>query len=370
MSKAEDLDLPVQLILDSGAYSAWRQKKPIDVHQYIEFIKKHELIHRVVNLDQIPGEYGRVPSPHEVEESAACGYKHLKIMRKAGIDAMPVFHQGERRYWLDKMLDDGYDYIGISPANDRTTKQKEIWLDEIFGYLCGLKGFPSIKTHGFGVTAYPIMYRYPWFSCDSVTWLLIGGYGCIFVPKSSHGAHDYTLAPDVISLSQRIKKGKASAAALDYDKHVDQVGPYTRKYIIDFIEENGFTLQEARDNYLIRQKICARTFVTALQTYEVGAFKGELSFFKETSTRGQTTPVHPHIKKVFSLTTSPEHSGILADEGIRNRLLTYYYFQDAEPFDLDEYIRCGRITDDMLSSKQRKRRQRKKKRADLQRIRL
>jgi hypothetical protein len=154
----------VDLVLDSGAFSCWKRQEELKLDEYIEFCHLHKAyIWEQVNLDTIPGHFGKVPSPAEVEESAAKSHKNALLMRAAGLEPMPVYHMGERRYWLDKIIGDGFKYVGISPANDRTTKQKVEWLDEIFGHICGSKGFPQVKTHGFGVTALPILFRYPWY---------------------------------------------------------------------------------------------------------------------------------------------------------------------------------------------------------------
>ena len=45
-----------------------------------------------------------------------------------------------------------------------STKDLLPWLDRIFStYICDDKGFPKVKTHGFGLTT-SLMIRYPWYS--------------------------------------------------------------------------------------------------------------------------------------------------------------------------------------------------------------
>jgi hypothetical protein len=351
----------VDLILDSGAYSAWKKRESLTVDQYAEFINKHKssLAH-YVNLDRIPGEWGRVPSPSEVEASAQIGMENLLKLRKLGLLAMPVFHQGERLYWLEKMIDEGYSYIGISPANDRTTEQKQDWLDEIFGFLCGSRGYPHIKTHGFGVTALPLLFRYPWYSADSVTWLLVGGYGGILVPRTDvNGKHDYTVSPLVVQVSQRTN-GRPSAASLEPGKHFMSMGEASQKHILKYVEDEGFSMEKLKSEYLARQRVNCRFFKKAGQTYVPKPFvrqKRTLSnLFGSTSVTNFGSASNPwgNLKIVFTLTTSPEHSDILEDEGVRERLLTYYYFLKGEaPFDIEDYVRTGRID---KSKKQLKRR--------------
>ena len=82
-----------------------------------------------------------------------------------------VFHQYEDFKWLDKLVK-YQEYIGISPANDITVKARIKWLDKVFHKIKATR-----KTHGFGATAKRILYRYPWFSCDSTSWKAPSIYG-------------------------------------------------------------------------------------------------------------------------------------------------------------------------------------------------
>ncbi len=169
---------PVKLMLDSGAYSAWRQRFVIDLDEYIALIQNNlDCLDSYVNLDVIPGVFGRKPTSVEVEDSAKQGFSNLKKMEKHGLSPIPVFHQGERWYWLKRLIDEGYTYIGISPANDRSTDDKRHWLDEAFGFIP-----PFIKTHAFGMTQVELLHRYPWYSCDSMTWMITAANGGVLFP--------------------------------------------------------------------------------------------------------------------------------------------------------------------------------------------
>ena len=163
-------------MLDSGAYSAWSRGQPIDLDQYIAYIHTNaEHLDYYVALDVIPGSFGTRPTPAQVEESAAASWNNLLYMQAHGLSPIPVFHMHEHFKWLRKMIDHGCDYIGISPANDCTTHQKRMWLDKVFDFICDADGWPCIKTHAFGMTALPLLTRYPWYSADSVTWITFSG---------------------------------------------------------------------------------------------------------------------------------------------------------------------------------------------------
>lgn len=245
------------VVLDSGAFSAWTKKTPIDLDAYIAFIKANmEYVDHVVNLDAIPGEFGRVPTPDEVEASAQQGWDNMLYMEEFGIRPMPVFHMGEQMKWLDRMIDHGCDYVGISPANDRTTNQKKAWLDEVFDRICDADGWPCIKTHGFGVTSVPILFRYPWFSADSTSWALFGAYGMILVPQRVGSEFVYDRSPYSIVVSKESK-----VKDVEGGKHLDTFSPLVRKHIAEYLESCGETMEAVRENYKARDRVNIKFFL-------------------------------------------------------------------------------------------------------------
>lgn len=229
----------MSILLDSGAFSAWTKKVDIDIDAYISFYFQYQkYIEYIVNLDIIPGEFGRSPSVDEVEISAKEGFKNYRYMLSKGVPKeklIHVFHQGERFYWLKKMVDFGVPYIGLSPANTKATSSKIKWLDECMEYVTDTKGFPIVKFHGFAVTAVPIMQRYPWFSVDSTRCVKSAGFGKILFPVKENGA--YTLSKtNTISVSFVSPKNKQEGTSFySYTKE-------EQKEIIDYVESKGFKM--------------------------------------------------------------------------------------------------------------------------------
>ena len=136
-------DVPGNILIDSGAFSAWNKRVSIDFDKYIEYCKtfiplveKQGKIVRVVNLDVIPGKKGtsgdlnrsvKREDKEIIENAAKRGYENLLYFKKKGITPIHVFHQGESFRWLDKMIQET-DYIGVSPANDLSMSQKGLWI--------------------------------------------------------------------------------------------------------------------------------------------------------------------------------------------------------------------------------------------------
>jgi hypothetical protein len=230
--------MKVNLMLDSGAFSAWTSQEDISIEEYGQFILEHlDHFEYIVNLDVIPGEGGRAILPEEQEDAAEQGRKNYWYLINMGVPKeklIHVFHQGERFYWLEKMIDE-MSYIGISPANDRTTEQKIQWLDSCMDYVTDRKGRPTIKFHGFAVTSVRLMLRYPWYSVDSTSWVVYGKFGMILIPHKSQGAYDYRKTYRIF-VSARSPK-----VAMD-GKHITTLSCDEKNYILEYIKEQGFKL--------------------------------------------------------------------------------------------------------------------------------
>ena len=166
------------LLVDSGAYTAWSKGKNVDIDDYIKFcveINKQKGDKTIfINLDVIPGRFGFVPSKEEIEKSSIEGWKNYQKMKSAGLKVMHIFHQHENPKWLHKLMKEDEDYIGISPANDLSGKARLKWLRAVFGVVKGKK-----KTHGFGVTNVRILREIPFYSADSSNWSGLTRWGSV-----------------------------------------------------------------------------------------------------------------------------------------------------------------------------------------------
>jgi hypothetical protein len=195
----------ITLLLDSGAFSAWRRDISISIDEYVEFIKRNkELIFAYVNMDVIPGSKGKLIRTHEsVERSARLSYENLQRIKDKGLNPIPVFHQGENFDWLERLIDDKESYIGISPYLRSHPNELHRWLDRCFGILAKRQGKKPIKTHGFGATGPNLLLRYPWTTVDSTSWALKGGFGQVYIPALGNKEPDFS-RPTSVRFSPRI----------------------------------------------------------------------------------------------------------------------------------------------------------------------
>jgi len=208
-------------MLDSGAFSAWTKKTSIDIGQYADYILKHEKhLENIVNLDVIPSYPGKPPSAIEVRESAKKGFQNYKYLIKRGVPReklIHVFHQGEPFSVLKKMAGE-MEYIGLSPANDKTTAQKKVFLEECMKYVTNSNGEALVKFHGFAVTSIELMSSFPWYSVDSASAFLQAAQGNLWVPFFRGGVWDYKHAPRMCYCGDN-PKNKPTEKELKLVKH-------------------------------------------------------------------------------------------------------------------------------------------------------
>ena len=221
----------VDLFLDSGAFSAWTQGIEVDIQEYIKFIKEHEDILEVyANLDVI-GLGGKLPNKLTAEMTL----KNQKIMEEAGLNPLPCFHFGEPFEYL-KYYVDNYDYMAFGVAGVKGSSLVP-WLDTCFSdYVCDEKGYPKIKVHGFAVTSLPLMWRYPWYSVDSTSWVMTSRTGAIYVPRYKDGEWIYDENSWKIAVSNRNPKAKRGGA------HISTLPPKKKQIVLEYIHAKGYAL--------------------------------------------------------------------------------------------------------------------------------
>ncbi len=214
----------IDIFLDSGAYSAHSKGVKIDIYAYIDFIK--------ANLDNI-GIYANL----DVIGDAEASWNNQLIMEREGLLPIPCFHLGEDFKYLKRYVAQ-YDYIalgGVAQAGkDKTTLIG--WMDKCWEIICDKKGMPQCKVHGFAVTSLSIMFRYPWYSVDSTSWVLTGRFGNVFVPKKIDGKFIYDVNSHKVAVSDMSPK------MADDGQHFTTFSPNEQAEILEYINMKGFVM--------------------------------------------------------------------------------------------------------------------------------
>lgn len=208
-----------KIFLDSGAFSAYTLGVELSVADYCAYIDRNRDILRIDGKAVMASVLDGIGDPLQT-------YRNQLEMEARGFSPLPCFHAGEDERYLEWYIQN-YEYITLGGMVGSSTKQLCIWLDRIWDrYLTDGSGRPRLKVHGFGITAVPIMERYPWHSCDSSSWIQSAAFGSIVTP--SHGP---------LSVSTK------SPSRHDWGQHVTTLSQPEQDYVLQMLETQGFTLE-------------------------------------------------------------------------------------------------------------------------------
>jgi hypothetical protein len=219
------------IFLDSGAFSMFTQGAHVDLAEYADYIKTNQdWIHIASNVDEIG------------KGKEAESYRNQKQLEKLlGPDLAPmlcpVHHARDDDKWLQKYLAEGYEYIFLGGMVPESTAYLKGWLDHVWcRYLVRRDGTAKIKVHGFGMTTFDLIQRYPWFSVDSTSWVMGEKYGTVYI--------DW---PDgrVINLDF----AETCPSRYAFDKHYDTIAPRVKEHIDARLQELGYDPELLRTNY-------------------------------------------------------------------------------------------------------------------------
>jgi hypothetical protein len=250
----------INLFIDSGAFSAWSLGIKITIEEYITFIKRfNDAITVYANLDVIGNVEGT--------------WRNQKIMEDAGLHPLPVYHIEDPIEYLDKCLE--YDYFCLGGmAKGYSTHERTKFLDKCFTIICNTKNhMPLAKVHGFGVTGYSLITRYPWYSVDSTTWANFAAYGQVIVPPRRNKKWCYSEPFGIYRLSVRPSTTKNELSMLNTWRDEE------RKNFLDYVEEKGFDLGESKlvkdEEVMVRRGLCndskLRCYFNALYFLDLAA---------------------------------------------------------------------------------------------------
>lgn len=261
-----DKGLVKSLFIDSGAYSVHSQgfEKVSKgrfatfqdmVDEYIEYVNSiDDHIIAVAQFDEIPGKFRQDKTPEDYVISAEKSWENFLYMypkMKSPEKLIAVFHQGERFEHLGRMLEwkddkgNSLPYIGISPSNDRSVGEKDVYLKEVYDFIAKSSN-PNVKTHLFGYTSMTGLPKFPWYSADSTSHRLRAAYNKVFTVKWG-----------TISLSTTRETTTKSDRAFQ-----ETADPETLREFLDIVEGYGLTLED------MVNESWARTVFDVLQIQE------------------------------------------------------------------------------------------------------
>ncbi len=174
---------------DSGGFSAHSQGVDVDIDEYCSWLRRNKSsIDYYANLDVIGDWRGTL--------------KNQLIMERRGFRPLPVIHYGSDPSEIRRYSSHGYKYIclgGLVPysfqltqaltsiRNNRPPPKSGLkivkWLDECHR----IAKDEGVRLHGFGVTNWRAVTRYPWKSVDSSSWISGAKFGSLILFDPSKG---------------------------------------------------------------------------------------------------------------------------------------------------------------------------------------
>lgn len=162
------LDVPAKAsgyCLDSGAFTAWKQKRTIDIDRLTAWYEQHDTADFKLALDVIGGT--------ESQQK-----ENLYALERNGIDVVPVFHgpRLESWKWFDELCE-RYSKIAIgSVIQNNKSPEVTHWLRQIFNRICDKETMrPSVRVHGLRMCIR--MREFPFDSVDGATWVIASKNG-------------------------------------------------------------------------------------------------------------------------------------------------------------------------------------------------
>ena len=214
-----------KVFLDSGAFSAHTLGVAISVEDYCEYIKRNLDILRVEDGVVMASVLDGIGDPLQT-------WRNQLEMEMRGATPLPCFHFGEDPRYLDWYVE-RYDYITIGGMVGRSTDTLIKWLDRIWDKnLVDGSGNVKIKVHAFGITSVSIMERYPWYSCDSSSWIQSAAFGSIVTPE--YGP---------LSVSSK------SPSRHDFGRHLTTLTQPEQDHVFAMLEKQGFTYERLSTVY-------------------------------------------------------------------------------------------------------------------------
>lgn len=207
-----------KFFIDSGAYTAWTKKKPVDIDAYIKWLNDNDdIITIFACLDCIPGIPGKTPTKDEREIAANKTLENYLYMIKK-VDSpekcLFTFHLSEDYNHLRNFLNMDFskhlkkfkpEYIALGGMVGSSEIEKERFIAKCFEIIEESK-LPNIKVHLFGVTQLSILEKFPKVtSADSTGWLMTAAMGNICYDTGTLLVSDWQLN-DKKHLIHRITK--------------------------------------------------------------------------------------------------------------------------------------------------------------------
>lgn len=158
-----------------------------------------------------------------------------------GVQPVPIVHYGTPMSYVDRYTEAGrYKLLGVGGLGQGVSRNEYFsWADDFFTHLCpeSNRRLPVIRTHGFAMTSWELMYRYPWWSVDSATWVKLSAYGWLYIPRwSDEKGWRYDQPPLSINFSWR------SPRLEERQRHYQNVPKWAQETALRWLKHIGLEM--------------------------------------------------------------------------------------------------------------------------------
>lgn len=178
----------------------------------------------------------------DVIPNAERTWKCQQYMEDYGLNPVPVVHYGTDLKWLKKYMDRGHKFIAIGVMGKHGQVECRNWLDKVFQMVSDPDGFPVVKLHGFAITRWELLVRFPWWSVDSASWLKIGAFGGVMLPHKRKGEFVFTEPPHIVKCAHESPERKKAGG------HLLTMSPMEQSVFYEWLEKINIPL--GKMNYI------------------------------------------------------------------------------------------------------------------------
>lgn len=172
----------IRFVLDSGAFTAWRAKKPVKLDDYCRFIE---------SLPVEPWRYFALDVIGDPKRTM----ENYQTMVRRGFNPIPIFTRGED----PSVLDDYYatsDVVGIGGLVGTLGNK---------GFVKGImRSVGQRKVHWLGFTDIKFISFFRPYMCDASSWAYVSKFAYVFVYLGL-GRHDYMYKREIRKLINEAK---------------------------------------------------------------------------------------------------------------------------------------------------------------------
>jgi hypothetical protein len=168
-----------------------------------------------------------------------------------GLRPIPVIHHGASLKYVDRYIEKGYDLIGLGGMAGVMKRAEKIkWCDDVFIHLCPKSNnyLPIVRTHGFAITDWHLLFRWPWWSVDSASWIKYAAFGWVVLPRLTKGEFDYTIRPNVVNCSTK------SVFKHSSKRHMNNVPLGMKETLAKWAEHTGVPIGITADDGTVIEK--------------------------------------------------------------------------------------------------------------------